>query len=196
MKKKIWAIGIIAVMVLGVGLAAGLTNGNKVKALMPASTIEISSLDMVKVNEVDSQPNSPISLVSSSCESEVVYQDKAETKQITISSDMIKALGPKVEEVGTLATYSVSGTLDPNQCHLYGPWYFEQGETARIRLTWSPGSSTLLVSMCDLNGHCWGGEVTGGSCDVTLVCQTSGQYYVSICNEGPETIEYSGYITI
>ncbi len=190
--KKILAIGIVALLVLGVGLVAGLANDNKVKTLMPVST-EISAIDMV---EVDSQPNSPFSLVNSICKSEVVYQDKADTKQITISPDMVKALGSKVDEVAPLATYPVSGTLDPNQCHLYGPWYFEQGETARIRLTWSPGSSTLLVGMCDLSGHCWGREVTGGSCDVTLVCQVSGQYYISICNEGPETIEYSGYITI
>lgn len=189
--KKILAISIIAMLVLGVGLVAGLAD--KVETLMPVYSTETSALDMV---EVDSQPNSSFSLVNSICKSEVIYQDKADTKQITISPDMVKTPGSKVDEVAPLATYHISGTLDPNQCDCYGPWYFEQGETVRIRLTWSPGSSTLFVGMCDLSGHCWGEEVTGGSCDVTLVCQVSGLYYICICNEGPETIEYGGYLTI
>ena len=121
-------------------------------------------------------------------ESEVIHQDEAdETRQINITPDMIEELGPNNH---------ISGTLDPNKCRCYGPWNFEEGDTARVKLTWSPGSSTLFVGMCNLSGHCWGYAVTGGTCDVTLVCPVSGQYYICICNEGSVTIEYDGEIII
>lgn len=170
-------------------------SGNKPPAIVPVSGISITEKELI--DELNNHPDSPYSVKNSGCDSKVIPQDNADTEQITISPDMIKAIGSKVDEVAPLrATYYISGTRDPNNCHLYRPWYFEQGETARIRLTWSPGSSTLFVGMCDLSGHCWGGEFTGGSCDVTLVCQESGQYYVGISNKSPETIRYSGYITV
>ena len=131
-------------------------------------------------------------------ESEVIHPDEANiTGHINLTSDRItfKELGPKVEEVGPLATYHISGTIDPDQWHCYGPVDFEQGDTARIRLTWSPGS-TLVVAMLDSSGHYWGDAVAGGTCDVTLVCPVSGQYHICIWNKGSVTIEYDGSITI
>ena len=185
------AIGIVAMLVLGVGLVAASVSDKEVPTAVPVSGISVTE----KV-EVDTQLDSPVSVEKSVCNNGVIPLDEAATKQMAVP-DKIQSLGPQVEEVGPLATYEISGTLDPNQCDCYGPWYFSPGETVTISISWTPTSSTVDVGILSASsGIYYYVPCTGGGCSHTFVVNVGGYYYPCICNEGPDTIHYNGYLTI
>lgn len=64
------------------------------------------------------------------------------------------------------ATYSIEGDIADEYIWYYGPYYEESGNT------------------------------TGGSANKSWTISSSGNYYLAIWNKGPETIHFSGYITV
>ena len=225
--KKILAISIVAMLVLGVGLVAASVSDKEttihasaMRALIrPTITgisqsrdiasaynqenipkvptaVPVSGISATEKVEIDTQLDSPVSVEKSVCNNGVIPLDEAATKQMAVP-DKIQSLGPQVEEVGPLATYEISGTLDPNQCDCYGPWYFSPGETVTISISWTPTSSTVDVGILSASSGIYHYvPCTGGGCSHTFVVNVGGYYYPCICNEGPDTIHYNGYLTI
>jgi len=159
---------------------------------VPVSNISVTEEQLM--DEMSEQLDSPVSVEKSVCDNRVIPLDEAATKQMAVP-DEAQYLGPKAED--SWATYEISGTLDPDECDWYGPWYFSPGETITISISWTPPTSTVDVGILSASsGIYYYVPCTGGGCSHTFVVNAGDYYYPGIRNEGPHTVRYNGYLTI
>ncbi len=97
------------------------------------------------------------------------------------------------------ATYSIGGDIADEYIWYYGPYYEESGDTVSIRITWVPSNSGVKLGLCtstNSSSCTWTSTITGGAANKSWTISSSGNYYIAIWNKGPETIHFSGYITV
>ena len=90
----------------------------------------------------------------------------------------------------------INGTLNPNTAHLYGPCWFNSGDTVTISVSWTPAASTLRVGLTSQqSGVFYGCQMAGGAGTCRLRVNQAGWYYPTVWNLGPNTVTYSGFVS-
>ena len=190
-KMNVLAIGIMALLVCAVGLSVALASDNvKIPAATAVSGIPI--LESVEVgSHFDNVTYIPITSVGGcDCTNET-------TEPMSVCPDDVQPIGEKVTDDGTRVTYSISGTLVPNERDRYGSWYFSPCETITISIGWTPPSSSVDIGICEVaTGICRYVTCPDGACSHEFHIDNGGYYYAFIRNRGPSTIHYNGYLTI
>ena len=87
----------------------------------------------------------------------------------------------------------LSGTLDADVAHLYGPYYYGSGDLVSIDIQWSPAGSDFKIGLTRYGDMAfYGCTVTNGSGNCPVRVNTAGWFYPTVWNLGPYTATYSG----
>ena|GEM_PF-2911831 len=99
-------------------------------------------------------------------------------------------------ETSLKGSVPINGTLNPNTAHLYGPYWFNSGDTVTISVSWTPAASTLRVGLTSQqSGIFYGCQMAGGAGTCRLRVNQAGGYSPTVWNLGPDTVTYSGFVS-
>lgn len=88
----------------------------------------------------------------------------------------------------------ISGTLNLNAAHLYGPYWYNARDEVTISITWTPATSTLRIGLTSQqSGIFYDCQVSGGAGTCQLQMNQAGWYYPTVWSLGPATATYSGF---
>lgn len=191
--KKIWAMGIIALLVLGVGLAAASVSDK----------IEIGPAYMQYKLAEDSQDTQTMEYDKVINNLEILPAPKTEeskAEKIEITPDYLSKF--ETIEEGTIKeisprSYHFSGSLDCNRCRQHGTFSWSEGERVHIWGSWTPNDQVLDVGIFDRNaGAGYVYRFTGGTFNrIYTVPWSSNNWAIFVGNPCPpntETVFYNG----
>jgi hypothetical protein len=90
----------------------------------------------------------------------------------------------------------INGMLNPDTAHLYGPYWFNSGDTVAISVSWVPAVSTLRIGLTNQqSGIFYGCQMAGGAGTCQLKVNQAGWYYPTLWNLGLNTVTYSGFVS-
>lgn len=120
---------------------------------------------------------------------QVIALGEQEVVMSLSDSTSISAVNPSLSQY-------VTGTLSPNTGNAYGPYFLTNGQKISESVSWTPSSSKFDLGV--LNAATGVGEsvtFSGGSGSITWQVNQSGDYDALYINDGPSTVNYSGYIS-
>jgi hypothetical protein len=153
--------------------------------------------------------DSPVSLTASPESRNAVFPstDLGEMTVAGWGTGEIRAVKENLDAAGVQREYRkaetplkgsvpINGTLNPNTAHLYGPYWFNSGDTVTISVSWTPAASTLRIGLTSQqSGIFYGCQIAGGAGTCQLRVRQAGWYYPTVWNLGPDTVTYSGFVS-
>jgi len=153
--------------------------------------------------------DSPVSLIADSESQKAVLPstDLGEMRVEGWSTGEIRTVRENTDAAGVQQEYRkaetplkgslpINGTLNPNTAHLYGPYWFNSGDTVTISVSWTPAASTLRIGLTSQqSGVFYGCQMAGGAGTCQLRVRQAGWYYPTVWNLGPDTVTYSGFVS-
>lgn len=206
--KKAWivigALLLVGSLVLGrMVWAQGAGNG-EAPPLEPAKPARTVSGEELRVGDPSAE-GSPVTMVSGSAETlpstdlgDVTVEGwgAREIRAVKELPDAAKVEREYRRVEAPLGSVPVSGTLNPNAIHLYGPYWYNAGNVVTISISWTPGTSTFRIGLTSQqSGVFYGCQVSGGAGTCQLRVNQAGWYYPTVWNLGPAAATYSGFVT-
>ncbi|MCS6964904.1 hypothetical protein [Thermoflexus sp.] len=205
MRKKGWLVlGSLALMgSLALGGVVLAQTSMPIPTAEPARTVSGTELKVGDPTAADS----PVTLVSSSTQATLGATDLGAVTVRGQAAGEIRAVQEAMEaskvrleyrqgEIHPLGAVPVNSTLNPNAAHLYGPYWYNAGDTVTLSSTWVPTASVFRIGLTSQASRIfYGCQVAGGAGTCQLTVNQAGWYYPTIWNVGPYTATYSGFVS-